>query len=259
MPASMCAAVFVAIVAADGGPDWITVSPTPSLDRAAVILPTTPVAPGREYLLAWEMRVEGEKAWRFRANFAGVTVRFNGAEEYTPASIEKQTSCWQTLDWQRAWMTIDPSPGTQSVDATMAIESKEGLPGRFRVRNVRLIDLGEPLPLRDGEGELRVSVVDGNGKDTPARVYIVDASGNGVVPPYTYAYTQGTRCFELIDPRLARLALPAGRYTVRAMKGFEHAIASETVEVRAGQRHAVVLAMRKKFDQWMEQWRSTDH
>lgn len=252
--------ILIALAASGDEANWLTISPARSQDQSTVILPPTPIASGHTYLLAWDMRVEGEKIWRFRADFAGVTVRFTGAEEYTPASQVKQTSCWQTLDWQRAWLVIEPSPRTHTIDATMAIVSKEDLPGRFRVRNVRLIDLSDPIPLAENEGELHVAVVGDDNKPLAARVYVVNDAGEGIVPPYTYAYTQGMRCFELIDPRLARLALPAGRYTVRAMKGFEYAVASETVTIETGQRKSVTLAMRpqiKGFDRFL--YSAVDH
>ncbi|NUM53745.1 MAG: CehA/McbA family metallohydrolase [Candidatus Hydrogenedentes bacterium] len=251
--------LIAAVVAANADANWLTISPGPSRDEATVILPPTPVGGGLTYLLAWEMRVEGEKTWRFRADFAGVAVHCFGSDGKSRHTIEKQTSCWQTLDWQSAWIVVEPPRGTHAIDAAMAIVSKEELPGRFRVRNVRLIDLADPIPLSDNEGELNIAVAGYGKRHVPARVYIVDEHGEGVVPAFTYAYTQGTRCFELIDPRLGRIALPAGRYTVRAMKGFEYAIAEKQVDVRSGVRTHISLNLERSANWGRRGWLSVDH
>lgn len=258
MPSVVIAILFPFAAAANGDAPWLTISPLSPADQATVILPTTPVTAGHSYLLTWQMRVEGEKAWRFRADFAGVAIRFDDGGSIA-RSVVKQTSCWQTLDWQTAWLVVDVPPDVRVLDATMAIVSKEKLPGRFRVREVKLIDLAVPLPLNTGEGELHIGVVDKKGQPTPARVYVLDESGQGIIPPYTYAYTQGTRCFELIDPRLARIVLPAGRYTIRAMKGFDYAIASEVVKITPGQRSSVTLKLERQSDTFEQNWHSIDH
>ncbi|MDZ4860153.1 MAG: CehA/McbA family metallohydrolase [Candidatus Hydrogenedentes bacterium] len=204
------------------------------------------------------MRVEGEKIWRFRAEAAGVTVRLSGPNADT-ATLTKQTSCWQTAGWHPAWIVLDVPAGCDSIEASLGIVSAEHLPGRFRVRDVQLRDLQSDFPVPETEGSLRLQVLDEHRAPISARVYLINAAGEGIVPPSAYAYLQGVRCFEFLDPRLNQIPLPDGRYTVRAMKGFEYAFTETTVDVNANESSEAILTLKRQFDWSAKGWWSGDH
>lgn len=253
-------ATLCAVAQSAHGNDWMTISPAPASVMPVPILPQQPLVPGRCYVLAWDMRVEGEKTWRFRASFAGMNTALLDARGDVIESIERHTSCWQTLDWQRAWICFyAPENAAALSETTMRIVSDERLPGRFRVRNVRLIDWDTPPDPAPGNGRIQVRVTDESGNPADARIYVVDASGRGHTPEYSYAYTQGTRCFHVTDPALARIEVPAGTYSVSAMKGFEHRIARETVNVVVGRTATAELALKRAPGLGISGWISGDH
>lgn len=240
--------ILVSVNAAHASAEWVTITPGLPGAGSKVIFESSSVAPGT-YWLVWDMRVEGEKPWRFRAAFAGLRVRMFGAG-HDPIAKEFPTSCWQTLDWQRAWIGVDVPQGRDTLVVDMAIESEESLPGRFRVRNVRLVP--------QSDANLRLTVRDESGAEIAARVYALTPDGSGVAPEFTYAYTQGTRCFHAAS-RTTALRLPPGTYTLRAYKGFEYAPAETTVEI-VGERTAdVELVMTKRYDWAARGWWSGDH
>src|SRR5262245_54983431 len=74
--------------------------PTLALDRH-------PVEPKGRYLIEWMMKVEGEKRWRFRAEFAGVIATFKGEGEAPAGEIRRHTSCYTTQGWQPAWQEVE--------------------------------------------------------------------------------------------------------------------------------------------------------
>jgi hypothetical protein len=138
-------------------------------------------------------------------------------------------------------------------------------------------------------GGLELTIVDAaTGRPTPARVELLDAAGNEVIPdgalsifadcgnlpvhgwvpgwaglqavakgrrdisnPYT-----GTRQFYAEDTMAAQL--PAGLYTVRAAKGPEYLEASDTIRVEAGQETRATLGLRRWIDLPSEGWYGAD-
>lgn len=242
------------------GNDWIAIHPARPSAAPVPILPQQPLVPGHRYVLAWDMRVEGEKRWRFLASFAGLNTAVLDARGDAIESIERHTSCWQTLDWQRAWIFFQ-APGNAAAlsETTMRIVSDVDLPGRFRVRNVRLQDWDAPPSLAPGNGQIQVLALEESGNPTDARIYVVDESGRGHTPEYGYAYTQGTRCFHVTNPSLARIEAPAGRYVVSAMKGFEHRLVRKTVDLREGESVTVSLVVTRERPLANRDWISGDH
>jgi hypothetical protein len=255
IPAIIVAAKVLPLSAAEEA----IISPAPAGTPGTVVADGLPVTGGRAYILHWMMNVEGERAWRFKAEFAGIQVHYlDGAGEPIGAVL-RHTHCYRTLGWQRAWMLVEPPAETRSLRVAFAIESNEALPGRFLVRDMELGDLEQPPTAGDGQAVLQIDVTDAEGNTTPARLYVTDSDGTAHVPPFAYAFTLGAQCFYLPDPRLGRMVLPPGTYTVRAMQGFEHAIAVETVTLAPGEVRDVELRLQRQFDYAASGWWSGDH
>jgi len=131
------------------------------------------------------------------------------------------------------------------------------LQGRFRVRDAALIESGGIPAKTPDHGQLRLTLRDEANAPTSARVYLLNDAGEGFAPDFTYAYTQGARSYAHIAP--LRAQLPAGRYTARAMKGLEHAIAEEKFTIVPGEAIELVLEVSRKFDWSAKGWWSGDH
>lgn len=98
-----------------------------------------------------------------------------------------------------------------------------------------------------GEAKIALTVVDGDGGAAlPCRVTIVDGkgglattgnrSGDGLAVRPGVIYTLHGR---------VSASLPAGRYTVYAGRGFEYSVATETLELRAGELAEKTLRIRR--------------
>ncbi|GMV90476.1 MAG: hypothetical protein AMXMBFR82_02540 [Candidatus Hydrogenedentota bacterium] len=239
--------------------DPYIISPAPAGAPSTVVVEQRPVTGGHDYVLHWAMNVEGEKAWRFRAEFAGITAIFADADGNIVETVQRHSHCYRTLGWQQAWVLLEAPESAHSVTASVSIVSNDPLPGRFLVGDFALEDLSDAPALEDGEALLRIEVVDDSGSAVPARIYAIDKNGEGHIPRFAYGSSLGSRCFYLPDPRLGTMQLPTGRYTIRAMKGFEYGVAEEVVTLAPGESRVVTLRVQRRFDMPSKHWWSGDH
>jgi hypothetical protein len=239
--------------------DPFIISPAPAGGPATVVVDRMPVTGGHTYVLHWSMNVEGEREWRFRAEFAGTSVDFLDDAGQIVRTVQRHSHCYRSLGWQKAWLLLEAPETARRLSASFSIVSYEALPGRFLVGDFDLTDLNTAPELGPGEAALIVEVLDDSGQSTPARVYVTDTDGNGHLPPFAYAVTQGLPCFYLSDPRLGAMAVPSGDYTIRAMKGFEYEVAEESVILAPGEVRTVTLRLKRRFDLTAVGWWSGDH
>jgi hypothetical protein len=132
------------------------------------------------------------------------------------------------------------------------------------------------------KGRLAVSVVDSaSGEPTPARVELLDASGEAHIPTSALRLTlqcatappaawaqwfvdadsidnphSGTRQFYVDAP--FEIELPPGRYTLRAEKGIERRVASSEVEIAAGSTASTRLSLERWTDMPEQGWYGAD-
>jgi hypothetical protein len=235
------------------------IRPAPSGSGAVAVIENRAVEPETLWALEWEMLVEGERAWRFRAPFAGVRFTFAGADGAAAGSIERHTHCYRTDGWRRTWALFRAPKGAATVSASFVIKSEDALPGHFVIRDPRLIRADTPPAPGPGEAVLRVKATDGSGRPVHARLYIQDAQGRAVVPPFAFDYTQADSSFFLQDLACNWVVVPPGAYTVRAVKGFEFAPARAEARVEEGESLEVELMLRRVFDWAADGWYAGDH
>jgi lysophospholipase L1-like esterase len=232
--------------------DVVVVTPGASV----VVLDKAPIEPERRYALAWDMKVLGEKRWRFVADFAGVIVTFYSADGRSLNTVRRHTHCWQTLDWQPAWILLQSPRNAAYVSATVAIQADASLPGEFQIRNVSVDDVDTGTPAA-GHGRVHIRVTDGDGNLTPARIYVRNDAGDYLAPSYAFTAELGGVCFYFQDPDVNAIELPPGSYTIRAMKGFEHGPAEAVVEVTDGESQTAELVLSAVTD--YPGWVAGDH
>jgi TolB protein len=100
-------------------------------------------------------------------------------------------------------------------------------------------------------GRLNLSVVDENGRDTAARISIIGEDGRAYAPRDAWMHADDSfdRSQSAFEPHYFHttgavdVEVPAGRVTVDLMRGFEHRVASQTVEVKAGETSPVTIRL----------------
>lgn len=100
-------------------------------------------------------------------------------------------------------------------------------------------------------GRCKISIVDGTGKSTSARVFVTAADGRSYAPRDAWmhaddAFDRSESPFEAHYFHSAGeddVEVPAGRITVDVMKGFEHRLSHQVVDVRANQTTSVVVRL----------------
>ena len=105
-------------------------------------------------------------------------------------------------------------------------------------------------------GRLNVIVLDENGRETAARISITGEDGRAYAPHDAWmhaddSFDRSQSAFEahyFHTTGAADVEVPAGRVTVDVMRGFEHRVASQTVEVKAG---ADRLRLRSDCSLWI--------
>jgi hypothetical protein len=132
-------------------------------------------------------------------------------------------------------------------------------------------------------GTLQVRVLDeALASEVPARLELRDERGKtwvaddalplrfecGAQPLPDWAAERVSISRELANPHTgttqfyadgsARLALPAGRYRLRAFRGIEYAVAEQQLEVEAGGEHSATVTLRRWIDAPAEGWWSAD-
>ena len=100
-------------------------------------------------------------------------------------------------------------------------------------------------------GRLNLTVVDENGRDTAARISIIGEDGRAYAPHDAWMHADDSfdRSQSAFEPHYFHttgavdVEVPAGRVTVDLMRGFEHRVASQTVEVKAGETSPVTIRL----------------
>lgn len=139
-----------------------------------------------------------------------------------------------------------PAEALLSGQNRFAIESSGRPSDDIEIGDLRLIDQPRHEALRAATLTIEVSDAE-SGQPIPARVTVVDEHGS--------LMTVGAKSSKRLAVRpgvvyaadgKAEFGLPAGRYTVYAGRGFEYGIDDKQVELAAGQRQAVRLAIRRE-------------
>jgi hypothetical protein len=100
-------------------------------------------------------------------------------------------------------------------------------------------------------GRLNLTVVDDGGRETAARMSIIGEDGRGYAPRDAWmhaddSFDRSQSAFEshyFHSTGAAKVEVPAGRVTIDVMMGFEHRVASQTVEIKAGQTSPVTIRL----------------
>jgi len=235
------------------------IDPAPPSSPPKVVFVTREFAAGQPHLLSWKMRVEGTRAWRFRARFAGISISLFDSKGVPISVLSRHTHCYQTASEQDAWMLVDIPAGTARLEAAFSIVNPEPLPGRFWVGDFKLNAWGATPRIPTGMAALTLVTTLDDGTPTPARLSIRDGNGNPVSPPDTFSFGKGRFGFHISSPRLNYFFLAPGTYQVNAMKGFEHAPAHKTVKLAEGGQATLQLILRRSMDLSKSGWYPGDH
>lgn len=143
--------------------------------------------------------------------------------------------------------TCLPVPTGRLTDRNVLVvepASPDGASDDIRVGDVTLH--AQPMASLLTEASVDVSVVDAaTGRPLPSRITLVDASGTlvatGTAPAPHLAVRPGV---VYTSTGAARIALPAGRYTVYAGRGFEYSLGEAEVTLAPGDAVAARLTLR---------------
>jgi TolB protein len=100
-------------------------------------------------------------------------------------------------------------------------------------------------------GKLAITVLDPEGKITPARVFVTGEDGRAYAPDDAWtnaddSFVRSERPFEAHYFHFSgqsQLAVPAGQVSVEVMKGFEYRYEKKTVQVSAGQNSTIAIRL----------------
>jgi len=218
-----------------------------------------PAPAGKKYLLQWQTRFRGEKAWRFRADFCGVEVRFKDKEGRLIDSARQHSYCWQTKGWQPGWFLFTNPPAAKTLHLRFAIQTTKPLPGGFDIDSVEL----EEWPPVAAVGNsnfclLTLKIEDERAQPVSARICITDACGKQVHPPGAISYEQAEGAFHPLEEGLCHAVVPRGRYSLTATKGFEFEPWTRTVEVKKN-HHEITIRLHRLWDWRQRGWFNGDH
>jgi len=181
----------------------------------------------------------------------------NAAEQtlFIPQENVKRT--WQVeLNGRRLgpllaqeWLTVHalrvPPGALRDGENALAIAPPKE-PDDIRVGPVRF----DPRPLPEAVGEARLQVLvleEPSGRALPSRITIVDS--RGFLPPLLSASDEPLA----VRPGVvytgnghAKVALPAGRYTVAATRGFEYGLDRRDLRLAAGETMQITLKIRRE-------------
>src|SRR5262245_14363095 len=101
--------------------DAVTLEAAPADSPPRVLLAHQPILPKHRYLVEWMMNVEGEKRWRFLAEFAGVMVSFRDKHGAVIGESRRSTSCWVTAGWRSAWYQVETPARAVSLSVAFSI------------------------------------------------------------------------------------------------------------------------------------------
>jgi len=106
-------------------------------------------------------------------------------------------------------------------------------------------------------GTVTVRVRDGEkGQKTPARIYPKASDGKPYTPHDSYERLSALGEHLFHTPGQFTAEVPAGPYSVEAVKGFEYWPAREMIDVKAGRAHSITLALKRVADLKSKGWDS---
>jgi hypothetical protein len=218
-----------------------------------------PVRLGQKHLLRWQARFQGEKDWRFRADFSGVDVDLRDKQGRLIESARHHTSCWQTRGWQPGWFLFTTPAATESIVLRFAIETTKSLPGCFDVDDIAL-DEWPPVaaPENSPLALLALRFEDESGRSVAARIRIANRTGEVVRPPGAIAYEQAAGAFHSMEEGDCYAFVPRGSYSISVTRGFEYEPSEREVEVSQN-RHDVTIRLHRLWDWRQRGWFSGDH
>jgi hypothetical protein len=209
----------------------------------------------REYLLTWQARFQGDKIWRFRAEFCGAQVVFQDGNGQPVNTARAHTSCWQTPGWQPAWLRLSAPDNARSLVVRFAVETDDSLPGGFDVDAVELLH----WPPTSGQADwscLSLQIADEAGRPTPARVHAVSTQGKTVRAMDAVNYIMGGS--HSLESGICTFVLPPENYAITITKGFEYSPWQKTVYVTRGETKLDVK-LERVWDWRRRSWYCGDH
>jgi hypothetical protein len=218
-----------------------------------------PARGGQKYLVRWQTRFRGEKAWRFRADFCGVEVLFKNKEGHALDSARQHSYCWQTRGWQPGWFLFTSPSATETLHLRFAIATATPLPGGFDVDNVEL-DEWPPIPSvgKSNVCRLTLKVQDELGQLVPARIRITDRNGRAVRPPGAISYEQDGGSFHPLEEGICHALVERGLYSITVTRGFEYEPWKRDVEAKRDHQE-MTIRLRRLWDWRQRGWFNGDH
>ncbi|MDX9973749.1 MAG: hypothetical protein RBU21_12260, partial [FCB group bacterium] len=229
------------------------------------------VTPGAQYVFRCRMRRAGEPGWAEGAEVSWVGLVFCDAAgrplrddgEYgRPLLLVRAHS---TEGWVEAWRHLTAPEGAVALRVNFRLDRGEPeSDDPYRASHYGEVDSGDwwiddvrldrmPLPIEPARGVLCIHTAGGD-----ARLRITDMHGETLAPPDTFAYYGGDGCFHTLTDD-TRVFLPAGGYTVEAMRGFQRDPFSKAVEVVEGHECPVSVEMPRVADWPAHGWYAGDH
>ncbi len=250
---------FIVIALTTAASETVIIKPAVPGKPPTILQSNIPIIPGEMYAATWSMRVQGEKIWRFRAEFAGVILSFTDSAGHHVSTLKRHTHCYRTEGMERAWYLFKAPRNAAHVSVAFSIVSEEALPGEFHIENVKVVSTKPPQLTKKDAGILSIDVRDDNKKRIPARIYVRDTQGKFHVPLYAFSYTLGGKCFYFQKPLVNWMELPAGEYDIMVMKGFEYTIVRKRVRVESGKTCSTTLTLERSKTLSKKGWFSGDH
>jgi hypothetical protein len=218
-----------------------------------------PVRTAQKYLLRWQARFQGEKVWRFSADFCGVEIVFKDKQGLALGSDRQHTSCWKTRGWQPGWFLFTVPAGSEMVNLRFAIHTTKPLPGGFDVDAVELDEWPPVVSAGSSNlGLLALKIEDELGKPVGARIRIANSRVEAVRPPGAIAYEQANGDFHPIEEGVCHALVPRGTYSITVTRGFEYEPWEQKIELTQGPQETTIRLHR--LWNWRQRgWFSGDH
>ena len=213
---------------------------------------------GKPYYLSWWTYISGREPWHwsYHTRFCGVRVSFHDATGSRTGVVEKRIRSIGTEDWVCPWITCDAPPDARTCTVSFICESDIDTDGVFFLDDV-FLTLQSELTVPAGDaGLLRCRVLDDEtGNPAPARITVVGANGQRCHPATSTPLLDGR--FHTLDGFFEML-LPVGAATVTVMRGFQHEVWSDIIDVRKGDVTEVESTPKRKIDLAANGWYGGD-
>ena len=112
---------------------------------------------------------------------------------------------------------------------------------------------------RTAQGRVRIRILDPDGEVMPGRIQLTASDGRAYSPEGAYhRVISATETHYFHSPGESVVEVPAGEMAVEALKGFEYRPANASVQVKAGETHALELRLERFLDLPAMGWYSGD-